>query len=406
MQVEVPKTESEKWFEEYLDRNQPSLVDDCVSISLDQLRTQNPKCVQAIIQNPTPFHKIVSEWSTSRGESASQKFKNTSTKLMPLRVSFEGNLGTNFVTPRGLCSKMANQLVGLQGIVTRTSISRFQLKKSVHWCDKTGSMISKMYPDFSSPEEEIDIKKTKVIPTTDIHGNPLKFEFGRSTFKDHETGVVQELPEMAPAGLLPRSVNFLLPSDLTDKVKPGDRVQMIGIYRIIPNYQSKENGVLKPVFIVTSILPLTASTPISSTKLSIKLPYPEDKVLELFSQSISPSIYGHSQLKKAVLLMLLGGVEKTLDNNGHLRGDINLLMVGDPGTAKSQMLRWVLSTVDVGINTTGSGASGVGLTAAISHDKDTGEKSIEAGAMVLADRGFVCIDEFDKMEEVDRVAVH
>lgn len=99
-------------------------------------------------------------------------------------------------------------------------------------------------------------------------------------------------------------------------------------------------------------------------------------MFNLFSRSIAPSVWGHHELKKAVLLMLVGGVEKCLENGTHLRGDINLLMVGDPGTAKSQILRWVLSTVDVSVGTTGSGASGVGLTAAIVSDKLTGEKTL------------------------------
>lgn len=269
---------------------------------------------------------------------------------------------------------MANELVGIHGIVTKMDLVKCQLEKSIHWCEKTKSYEVKDYPDSFAPEKEFEAKKTRFIRSYDDNNNPLEFEYGMSSFRDIQHIVVQELPEMAPPGLLPQSVNVVLQGSLVNSVKPGDRVEIIGIYKLIAGFMSKEKGIFKPFFLCLSVRPLNMT--LSVNKMTSKIPCPESEIFSLFSRSIAPSIYGHEELKKAVLLMLLGGCEKVLENGTHLRGDINILMVGDPGTAKSQILRWILSTVDLGIGTTGSGASGVGLTAAIVTERETGEKTL------------------------------
>ncbi|TYJ55718.1 hypothetical protein B9479_003626 [Cryptococcus floricola] len=324
-----------------------------------------------------------------------------------------GSFGQQHCNPRTLRSHQIGKMVSLEGIVTRCSLVRPKMLRSVHYAPQTQKFHSRSYNDSTIIQSSSTMTgTTTVIPKDDGDGHPLLMEYGLSTFRDYQNIGIQEMPERAPAGQLPRSVDVVLADDLVDCCKPGDRIQLVGVYKSAGGGAGARG--FQTSIVANNIILLSskqgggiAQTPLTDTDIrNINTQSKSPKIFNLLSQSLAPSIYGHDYIKQAVLLLLLGGEEKNLDNGGHIRGDINVLMVGDPSTAKSQMLRFVLNTAPLAIATTGRGSSGVGLTAAVTTDKDTGERRLEAGAMVLADRGVVCIDEFDKMSEVDRVAIH
>eukprot|EP01132_Coremiostelium_polycephalum_P004907 gene4907-6118_t len=330
-------------------------------------------------------------------------------KSVQYYLAFEGSFGSYHVTPRGLTASFISRLICVEGIVTKCSLVRPKVIKSVHYCEKTKVWEYRSYADATC---DSGIPTTSNYPTKDKDGNPLLTEYGFCEYKDSQMISIQEMPERAPAGQLPRSVDILLDNDLVDRVKPGDRVQAVGVYRAIPmSTPGQKNTKFRTMLACNSIKLLTkeiGGPEISAFDIqNIKnFSKNQENSFELLASSLAPSIYGHDFIKKSLLLLMLGGVEKNLNNGTHLRGDINLLMVGDPSTAKSQLLRFILNTAPLAINTTGRGSSGVGLTAAVTSDSETGERRLEAGAMVLADRGIVCIDEFDKMSHDDRVAIH
>eukprot|EP00126_Sphaerothecum_destruens_P004012 Sdes_comp17880_c0_seq1m7143 len=326
-----------------------------------------------------------------------------------LEIGLEGSFGSRYLTPRGLNSRFISQMVCIEGIVSKCSLVRPKVQKSVHYCPQTQQFTEREYRDGLSLG---GLPTNNVYPKTDKDGNLLETEFGLSQYCDIQTLTIQEMPERAPAGLLPRSIDVVLTKDLVDVAKPGDRLLIVGLYKPLPSKSGgSTNGIFKAVLLANHIKPIgkEAFQP-TFTDVDIKnikqLASGKQGAFEVLSRSIAPSIYGHEEMKRAILCLLLGGCEKNFENGTHIRGDINMLMIGDPSTAKSQLLRYVLNMAPLAIATTGRGSTGVGLTAAVTTDQDSGERRLEAGAMVLADRGVVCIDEFDKMSDDDRVAIH
>lgn len=250
---------------------------------------------------------------------------------------------------------------------------------------------------------------------------------------DSQVLKLQETPENVPNGEMPRHIQLYMDRYLCDKIVPGNRVTVTGIYSIKKVNSNKGSslkdklniGIRQPYLRVvgiqidtdptTTTLHATNSNTLGSANfLTTRMEEEEEmrrlvkspNIYDLIAKSIAPSIYGFNDVKKAIACLLFGGSRKRLPDGLTRRGDINILLLGDPGTAKSQLLKFVERVAPIGVYTSGKGSSAAGLTASVIRDPNSRNFMIEGGAMVLADGGVVCIDEFDKMREEDRVAIH
>ncbi|OUM61299.1 hypothetical protein PIROE2DRAFT_12720 [Piromyces sp. E2] len=410
--------ERQQFFVEFLNNNyrneieklKKSQIEKRLIVKIDDIRSRNKDYFDGIRNFPMDylpaFDRALNEIIRPTDNTSGRRQLNDNDFY---HIGLEGSFGENETTPRKINAKFIGRLVCLEAIVTRCSIVRPKILRSVHYCEKTQMFRARSYRDATMAGDSVPT--TTTYPKEDEDGNPLTTEYGLCQYRDFQTISIQEMPERAPAGLLPRPLDVIFEDDLVDCVKPGDRIRLIGTYRSLGGKVSTAtSGTFRTIILANNVKLLGKD--ILQPDLSVKdIKHIKEiarrkNVFDIISRSLAPSIYGHEYIKKAILLLLLSGEEKNLQDGTHIRGDINMLMVGDPSTAKSQILRFVLNIAPLAIATTGRGSSGVGLTAAVTTDRETGERRLEAGAMVLADRGVVCIDEFDKMTDSDRVAIH
>ncbi|KAF4966658.1 hypothetical protein FZEAL_10628 [Fusarium zealandicum] len=255
-------------------------------------------------------------------------------------------------------------------------------------------------------------------PTPKCPLDPYFVVHEKSKFVDQQIIKLQEAPDQVPVGELPRHVLISADRYLTNRVVPGSRCTVMGIFSIYQNKASKSSSTSGAVAIRTPYLRAVGMQTDIDQAAKGNVTFSEEEEQEFLELSrrpdlysvmadcIAPSIYGNRDIKKSILCLLLGGSKKILPDGMRLRGDINVLLLGDPGTAKSQLLKFVEKAAPISIYTSGKGSSAAGLTASVQRDHSTREFYLEGGAMVLADGGVVCIDEFDKMRDEDRVAIH
>ncbi|AWR99684.1 minichromosome maintenance protein MCM [Metallosphaera hakonensis] len=310
---------------------------------------------------------------------------------------------------RKIRSNDINKVVVVEGILTKqTPIKerayRIVLKHTHPECNA----------EFRWPEDEEMDETIKMPSVCPVCGKPGQFDIipQKAELTDWQRVIIQERPEEVPPGQIPRQLEAVFEDDLVDSARPGDRVRFTGVLMIKQDSFLRKGSrsifdiYLKVINVEISQKVLDEVEITDDDKKKIEGLAKDPWIREAIISSIAPSIFDHWEIKEAIALALFGGVSRTMEDGTRTRGDIHVLIVGDPGTAKSQILQFAARVSPRSVYTTGKGATAAGLTAAVVREKNTGDYYLEAGALVLADGGIAVIDEIDKMRDEDRVAIH
>ena len=297
------------------------------------------------------------------------------------------------------------KLVSIKGIVRKATDVRPKVTEAAFECQRCGTMtyIPQSDGGFQEPHECQGCERQ----------GPFRVNFDQSEFVDSQKLRIQESPEGLRGGETPQNIDVDIVDDITGKVSPGDHVTCVGVLHIEQVEQGNEKSAIFDLYMdgVSIAIEDEEFEDMDITEADkreiIELSNRED-IYDAMVESIAPAIYGYEEEKLAMILQLFSGVTKHLPDGSRIRGDLHMLLIGDPGTGKSQMISYVENIAPRSVYTSGKGSSAAGLTAAAVRDDfgDGQQWSLEAGALVLADKGIAAVDELDKMDSSDRSAMH